>query len=234
MKNILYKLKKKLAKISELSNAAKKLTEFEGQDQTFSTILNHLKSFALFNPSQKDSEIKYLYDLVQERKCRIIGEIGTYKGGSLYILTQAAPPNSKMISVDINYPIERKIAHRKFAKKGSKVVCIEGDTKDQRTFNRVEKHLGRQKFDLLFIDGDHSLFGVMNDYVRYSPLVKKSGLIVFHDIQPVNQQESHAIIPEHVGEVPMFWKLLKESGVETTEIIENEDQNGAGLGIIYK
>lgn len=234
MKKILYKLKKKIKKICELSDAAKKLNELEGQDQTFSTILNHLKSFALFNPSQKDSEIKYLYDLVQERKCRLIGEIGSYKGGSLYILAQAAPHNSKIISIDINYPLERKIAHRKFAKNGAKVVCIEGDTKDQKTFIKVKKHLGGRKFDFLFIDGDHSLFGVINDYVRFYPLVKDGGVFAFHDIHPDVFMETGNNSSSYVGGVPVFWETLKKSGCRCEEVIENPEQDGFGIGLLYK
>ena len=34
---------------------------------------------------------------------------------------------------------------------------------------------------MLFIDGDHTLDGVKNDYVRYSKYVKKGGYIIFDD-----------------------------------------------------
>ncbi len=36
--------------------------------------------------------------------------------------------------------------------------------------------------DLLFIDGDHRYEGVMADFLLYSPLVKKGGIIAFHDV----------------------------------------------------
>lgn len=96
------------------------------------------------------------------------------------------------------------------------------------------KVLKGQHIDFLFLDGDHSLFGVMNDYVRYNPLVKKGGLVVLHDIQPVSNENPRASSPQNVGEVPIFWKMLRDSGLKTAEIIENENQNGFGLGIIYK
>lgn len=39
-------------------------------------------------------------------------------------------------------------------------------------------------FDFLFIDGDHSYEGVKKDAEMYAPLVKKGGIIAFHDIVP--------------------------------------------------
>ena len=52
--------------------------------------------------------------------------------------------------------------------------------------------------DLLFIDGDHTLDGVKNDYERYSKYVKKEGYIIFDDYH-------HPIIKEYCD------KLLKEN-----------------------
>jgi predicted O-methyltransferase YrrM len=234
MKSAIFKFKRKVNKIRELSNAATQLIKHESQDQSFYALLQNLRSFPMFNPSQRDFEIKYLFDLVKIKGCKMVGEIGCYKGGSLYILTKAMPISSKIISVDINYPLERKIAHRKFGKGKIKVVPIEGDTKDLRTFTKVKRNLNNHLFDLLFIDGDHSLEGIMNDYVRYSPLVRKGGLIVLHDIQPLRRQDPNVRSAEYVGKVPLFWKMLRDSGLKTMEIIENRNQSGAGLGIIIK
>lgn len=41
--------------------------------------------------------------------------------------------------------------------------------------------------DLLFIDGDHSAGGVRADWENYSPLVRRNGLVLFHDA--MNQKE---------------------------------------------
>jgi predicted O-methyltransferase YrrM len=40
------------------------------------------------------------------------------------------------------------------------------------------------KVDFLFIDADHSYEGVKKDFEMYSPLVRKGGIIAFHDIIP--------------------------------------------------
>jgi len=38
--------------------------------------------------------------------------------------------------------------------------------------------------DFLFIDGDHTYEGVEGDFEMYSPLVRRGGIIAFHDIVP--------------------------------------------------
>lgn len=40
--------------------------------------------------------------------------------------------------------------------------------------------------------------------------------------------------PAYVGDVPTFWDLIKKSCAKTKEIIEDADQDGFGIGIIYK
>jgi predicted O-methyltransferase YrrM len=36
--------------------------------------------------------------------------------------------------------------------------------------------------DLLFIDGDHNYAAVESDYLNYEPLVRKGGIVAFHDV----------------------------------------------------
>ena len=81
--------------------------------------------------------------------------------------------------------------------------------------------MGDNKLDLLFIDGDHSYEGVKNDFELYSSLVKENGLICFHDI-----------IPSSWGfGVPRFWNEIKMR-YEHIEIIESQNQDGFGIGLI--
>lgn len=235
LKNRIYKLKRNSQKIIDMSNSAKSLSHTVNHDDvTFEEAFQSLSNYNAFQPSQKQSEIKYLFEKVKADQPKVICEIGSYKGGTLFLFSQAAASDALIISIDIQYPIARKLAHKHLIKKGQKLVCIEGDTQDPKTLSRVMKVLRGSNIDFLFIDGDHSLFGVMNDYVRYSPLVKKSGLVVLHDIQPVNNENPKVSSAQDVGGVPVFWKMLQDSGLRTTEMVENASQNGFGLGVIYK
>jgi hypothetical protein len=88
---------------------------------------------------------------------------------------------------------------------------------------RVKKLIPPGGLDFLFIDGDHTLEGVRSDYDMYSPLVKPSGTIIFHDIC-VHR-------PEFNCHVDKFWNELKK-GREYWEFIENPDQGLYGIGVI--
>jgi predicted O-methyltransferase YrrM len=58
------------------------------------------------------------------------------------------------------------------------------------------------KADLLFIDGDHSYAGVLCDWLLYHKLVRRGGLVAFHDV---------ATPKSHISEVPRLLQQL-ESG----------------------
>ena len=58
----------------------------------------------------------------------------------------------------------------------------------------------------------------------YSPLVRKGGVIAFHDVAPKG-------IPELTGGVPQFWKEI--SGNYPTHVfIKDMDQTGFGIGVL--
>lgn len=42
-------------------------------------------------------------------------------------------------------------------------------------------------FDLLLVDGDHSYAAALGDLNRFSPLVRKGGLVMMHDVSPSPQ-----------------------------------------------
>lgn len=77
--------------------------------------------------------------------------------------------------------------------------------------------------DLLFIDGDHSYDGISKDFEMYSPLVKKGGIIAFHDIV------KHPL--ETGCEVNKFWNEIKKK-YKFIEIVKDRHQKGGGIGIL--
>lgn len=61
------------------------------------------------------------------------------------------------------------------------INLIQGNSYFDKTETNFKEELNSHELDLLFIDGDHTLDGVKNDYVRYSKYVKKGGYIIFDD-----------------------------------------------------
>ena len=79
-------------------------------------------------------------------------------------------------------------------------------------------------FDFLFIDGDHTYEGVKTDFEMYSPLVRQGGLVALHDIC------KHP--PEMDCHVDQCWRELRQK-YKTSEFIENPNQGGFGIGVVF-
>lgn len=235
IKQFLHSMKDKGQKYFEMVEEATELvcltksTNFKNKEY-ISIIRKHNN----FKPSQKDSEISQLMELALSEKIGVICEIGTYRGGSLFLLSRVAREDALIISIDINNTIFRRFLYRKFSRARQKLFLINGNSQSTAIENKVKRILKNKKIDLLFIDGDHSFFGVINDYVRYSPLLANNGIIAIHDIHPDFRMQYGIETSSNVGGVPVFWQTIKATETMTTEIIEDETQDGYGLGIIFR
>jgi predicted O-methyltransferase YrrM len=94
----------------------------------------------------------------------------------------------------------------------------------KETLDKLRTILKKGEVDFLFIDGDHTYQGVKQDFQMYSPLVRKGGIVAFHDIAT----------PDLTGEceVAKFWKEIKQSH-NHVEVVEEKNQKWAGIGILY-
>jgi len=183
-------------------------------------------------PAQVWEEIFYLLNILKDIKPKYLMEIGTFMGGTLFLFCQVADPNAVIISVDLpygrfggGYPKWRIPLYKSFVKYNQKLHLLRLNSHDFKTFKLVQNILNNQLLDFLFIDGDHSYEGVKLDFEMYGPLVRKGGIIAFHDIVPGPEK--------HVGGVPIFWKEIK-SQFKTLEIVKDWNRGKAGIGIIFK
>jgi cephalosporin hydroxylase len=182
-------------------------------------------------PSQVMYEITRLLELVERLKPKAVLEIGTAGGGTLFLFTRVADPKTTIISIDLpggpfegGYPKWKIPLYKSFSKNGQKIYLIRRDSHDPQTLEGVKRILGGEKVGFLFIDGDHTYEGVKMDFEIYSPLVKKGGIIAFHDIVPGP--------PEAVGGVPRFWAEIKHK-YRCVELVNDWSQNGYGIGVIF-
>jgi len=182
-------------------------------------------------PSQVRYEITKLLELVAGLKPRVVLEIGTAEGGTLFLFTRVAKPDATLISVDLpggpfggGYPKWKIPLYLSFTKCSQKVHLIRRSSHEPQTLEEVKGILGAEKVDFLFIDGDHSYEGVRKDFEMYSPLVGKGGIIAFHDIVPGPS--------ENVGGVPKFWNEIKHD-FNCREIVSDWRQGGYGIGVLY-
>jgi len=172
---------------------------------------------------QKPKELAEFLSLLMDLNLQVIVEIGVHVGGTLYAWEQIAP-----ITIGIDW-----------APDGPHVVefgcstLILGNSHDVKTVTALKKQLDGREIDFLFIDGDHSYDGVCQDYAMYSPLVRRGGLIAFHDIAPILPGQSNV---DNIA-VKQFWDEIKDESA--VEIIDTEDHlrshiAGFGIGVLTR
>ncbi len=179
---------------------------------------------------QVRSELLEFASLIQERRPKAFLEIGTRNGGTFFVLCRLADPEAIVISLDLpggrfggGYTIFQVPVIRRMKMARQKLHLVRADSHRLETQLRVTNALHSCQLDLLFIDGDHTYEGVKKDFDMYSPLVKKGGIVAFHDIVQVSDAGV---------EVARFWNEVKSS-YQHREIIEDPQQGWGGIGVLY-
>lgn len=166
--------------------------------------------------SQDPQEMFQLMSVVRRIKPKVILEIGVDKGYSLLAWQQAFHPEL-MIGIDDNRQSElERRAHQDLD-----VDLCYMDSHKPETLEYVKGFLKKRKVDFLFIDGDHTYEGVKKDYEMYSPLVKRDGVIAFHDSMRTG--------PEWDGKIGVHQfvsELMQDHTGQTFFNIEAEDAPG--------
>jgi predicted O-methyltransferase YrrM len=184
-----------------------------------------------FKAIQVPSELTTLGEILKDQTPECALEIGTAFGGTLLFLCRLARPSATIVSVDLpggrfggGYKPWRRWAYQSFARRGQRLHLLQGDSQSNDMLARVKAAFQNRPLDYIFIDGDHRYEGVKRDFEIYAPMVRKGGLVAFHDIVegPI----------EAVGGVPQFWKEIKRQ-YRHIEIIHDPRQGGCGLGLLY-
>lgn len=210
----------------------KKINNFNSSEEL--KVFNFIKNsfFKEFSPMQVDSEFLNLLKVYREKGPKTILEIGSANGGTLFCFCRTGISDATLISVDLpeggfggGYPEWKKPFFETFKKENQVLVLVRGDSHSEDSVLRIKKELKGRDIDFLFIDGDHSYEGVKKDFYLYKKFLEKGGIIAFHDIAPNGD-------PRLTGGVPRFWSEIKDA-YDTKEFLENRDQKGYGIGVIF-
>jgi len=178
---------------------------------------------------QKPTELADFFNFIKDKPLKTVVEIGTAAGGVFYGLCQLADDKAKLISIDLpGGPFGNQIEvsdteFKTFLKPGQTLHRIKKDSSKQSTKDELVQALGNRKIDLLFIDGDHTYKGVKSDWEMYSPLVRKGGIVGFHDIN------LHPKLPE--VQVSKLWREIKDK-YKVVEFIDPVEATWAGIGVL--
>jgi predicted O-methyltransferase YrrM len=183
---------------------------------------------------QNMTELLGLVNLLRERDLKTVCEIGTLKGGTLFIWCQLAAQDAAIFSIDLphgqfggGYNEKSLPFFQAFLKSGQTLDCLRGDSHSKQIRDQFFALLKGRELDFLFIDGDHSYGGVKKDYEDYSPFVRKGGVVAFHDI--VRRDNDPTI------EVWKFWHELKTAHPNAVEFVEDSpERRKIGIGAVIK
>ena len=194
--------------------------------------LTHKNSIDLFinkafelGMSQNRKEIEQFTQFLKIRQIKNFLEIGTDLGGSFLLFGNLADRNGIKISIDL--PYDQSKSRKQWLLNRNKTInenlknvhLLELDSHKLETVYKVKNILGGELLDYLFIDGDHSIDGIKQDFALYSPLVRKDGVIAFHDIT----------YPKiYKGDLINVWEFWNSLDGDKFEFKSNDQYGGIG------
>ncbi|WP_233417202.1 class I SAM-dependent methyltransferase [Halovulum marinum] len=183
-------------------------------------------------PMQAPFELASLMREVSDRRPKTVLEIGTARGGTLFLLCRFSAPDAKIISVDLpygrnggGYPKWKESHYRRFCGEQQELNLLRADSHSKETVDKVDRIVGGDGIDFIMIDADHSYEGVKQDYMYYLPLLAPGGVIALHDVLPTDDPSI---------DVNRFWvELENDTSVQTKTIVADPEQGRYGIGLVY-
>lgn len=185
-------------------------------------------------PPQDPHEFETLCELVRVLKPHRMLEVGSRHGQSTTRLAEAALPGLLWLTCidmpDLAWGHKDSEANLRYAaeeleNRGVTVDLLMVNSHGPEAKEWAQEHAGR--VDFIFLDGDHTLQGVREDFDTFSPCLAPGGVIAFHDIDGQGKQSRGQTLG-----VPAFWAWLKGSG--TMETWEYNAKTGYGVGVARK
>jgi cephalosporin hydroxylase len=186
--------------------------------------------------SQNLQEFEDLLKEFKKLKVQKFVEIGSLYGWTLQHFIHYSDNSSIAVAIDLpvrqfvgpgDYRVEKqeynyKSVWPKWAKeKNCKLYLIPDESQKPQTLEKTKSIFNNEQIDFLFIDGNHMYTAVQKDYEMYGPLVRKGGIIAFHDIGK-NEE----------GGVYMLWDQIKTKYPSYKEFLYEKNQE-KGIGLLY-
>lgn len=152
---------------------------------------------------QHKRELEWFLELLKPSDSVLV--IGSKHGGIENAIKQRFQ-SIKTVSIDIN------------PQNDNQQFVIVGSSADTNTQRESESH---GPFTVVFIDGDHSYFGVSEDWKFAKRL--RPRMVAFHDIATAVKHRNEGC------EVDQLWNEIKSSGLKTSEKIVGAGWGGIGV-----
>lgn len=168
---------------------------------------------------QHRQEFEQLLALYKERKPMKVLEVGSYYGGTLYHWLMHAQPYAHIVSVDTYTMADNRHLYDRWRPSNVTLDVIQGDSRDPAIVEAVRRH---GPFDFTFIDADHTLPAVTDDWNNYRPMT--TGMVALHDTL------EHRLHPEI--QVRDLWREIRVEYPAAFEIVWDREQFWGGIGVV--
>jgi predicted O-methyltransferase YrrM len=181
---------------------------------------------------QHEQEIGPFAMWLESRKPHNVLEIGTLKGGTAALWHGIATgsvvsidlPDGRFGGKDHGYGEQQaRNRNEELRRRFPRFTSALGDSHSPVMFEEVCRFFHPQMVDFLFIDGDHTYEGVKQDFMMYRTLVRKGGIIAFHDI---NDTPLHRVAGCRVDQL---WNELPQHKAEF-----NIHADWGGIGVTFR
>ena len=152
---------------------------------------------------------------VLSKKSKNIFEFGTCSGKTTYLMALNSSDTSKIITLTLN---PKEVSNLTIQKEDNKVSFknmisesiyekfLFSGTNEEKKIKVIfknslefDENIYRNFFDLIFIDGGHTYSVVKNDSEKAFEMIKKDGIILWHDYVP--GKESAKNIVNYINEI---------------------------------
>jgi predicted O-methyltransferase YrrM len=160
---------------------------------------------------QTPEEAEWLANKVSRLRPRRIIEIGVAEGGLSRLFCHIVGLEGRVVGLDLTDALVAEDV-----KRSPNYTLILGSSHDPAILARVRQI--SDQFDVLFIDGDHSVDGVLKDTQDYLPLVREGGLVLWHDVRLEPDQ----------GIKEVWYRQLRPKLIGSEEFFVDPYNNGLG------
>ena len=184
---------------------------------------------------QDPSELSDLLHMFRKLKPERVLEVGSLYGGTLWCWINNMATGGLVVSVDM-------IANNKIHKQGDilddrklwagwaetakvELITLIGNSGKTTIIQSVEEY---SPFDFIFIDGGHEYKTANNNYEIYWPMLRKGGIMAFHDIGSSDENVNNI-------DVGRWWRDMRQMHRFEGKVIDIVARQGRwGIGVLIK
>lgn len=188
---------------------------------------NYPHTFSGRAASQNEFELKSFINYLVENNVERYLEVGARHGDTFHEVMNHLPKGSYGLAMDLpgglwgttksKEPLAKAVDD--LNKNGYRCQYLYANSQSNETSYIVSK---MPMFDAIFIDGDHTLKGVTQDWNNYKD---RAHIIAFHDIVGIGQAEK---VSKNPVEVPILWEEIRKR-YKTIEFIDEGSKMGIGI-----